>query len=248
MQERDLYQPVKDFLINKLDCTEVYGEILNLDVLGLCGTINIGIELKTRLSFKLLSQALIRSQYVEYMYIAFPKPKSDIETFVLDWCHSKGIGIMLIDTTGYVWLDTKAKFNRVNQKRISSGGLNIRDKITDFSGENTGGVPSGQVMTPYKKTVQNVRAYLEREKEKDLLGKTEQGYAISYYREGAIVNEYRQNAGDRTVDEMLAHIRTHYAQPKPSLMATLQESWNQDWCETHKYDGKRYFRIRDEER
>lgn len=34
--------------------------------------------------------------------------------------------------------------------------------------------------------------------------------------------------------------------PKPSVMATLQANWNQDWCETKLEKRKRYFRYRRE--
>lgn len=47
-----------------------------------------------------------------------------------------------------------------------------------------------------------------------------------------------------TVDDILEHCETHYKQPKPSVMATLQEKWNEDWCESKKIGTKRFFRMR----
>ncbi|WP_438312270.1 hypothetical protein [Sporosarcina sp. FA9] len=50
--------------------------------------------------------------------------------------------------------------------------------------------------------------------------------------------------GWMTVDEILDLVQTHYASPKPSVTATLQAHWNNDWCETKVENGKRYFKYK----
>lgn len=258
MREYELFSPVKDFLLERLDCEKVYGEIDNLDVLGLCGNVLIGVELKTRLTFKLLDQAVRRKELVDYMYIAFPEPKNGIEMFVLDWCETQGIGIIYADSRS-ARVYRVAKYNRLRRIRKQNGyKYDIRDHILEYSDQNIGGVPSGEVLTPYKRTIQKVQKYLEQTKEIDLLnGRTDKGYARTRYcknDKGNIIYNlgkplketvYVQNAGDRTIDELLDNVNTHYAQPKQSLVATLKEVWNKDWCEINVYDNKRYYRLRD---
>lgn len=258
MREYELFSPVKEFLIERLDCQEVYGEIDDLDVLGLCGNVLIGVELKTRLTFKLLDQAMNRKHLVDYMYIAFPKPKNGIENFIEEWCDKEGIGIIFAKPDeAYVY--RKAKYNRIRRIRMQRGNkYDIRNSITEYSDQNIGGVPSGQVLTPYKRTIQKVQKYLEQTKEIDLInGRTDQGYARTMFKKdkkgnfvqenGKMVKEtiYVQNAGDRTVNEILENVNTHYAQPKQSLIATLKQVWNKDWCEINYYNKQRYYRIRD---
>ncbi|MGX7265709.1 hypothetical protein [Enterococcus crotali] len=76
MKEKVLYEPVKEWLLNEVGCENVYPEISDADVLGISGSTNIIVELKTRFSFKLLEQAEERLQYAQYVYIAVPYPKS----------------------------------------------------------------------------------------------------------------------------------------------------------------------------
>ncbi|MGF9814306.1 hypothetical protein [Bacillus toyonensis] len=77
LKESDLFAPVKSFLIEN-GCSNVYGEVLGCDVLGLHGTCDIIVELKTTLSFKLIDQALDRLNYGHYVYIAIPQRKGQI--------------------------------------------------------------------------------------------------------------------------------------------------------------------------
>lgn len=262
MKEADLFFPVKQFLIEQFDCSKVYGEILDLDVLGVYDNniATIGVELKTRLNFKLLSQALERQHLVDYMYICAPYPKYRLETFLYDFCKSNKIGILLVRESGDVNVILKADYNRTRRKLLEQGKRDIRDSITDYSEQNIGGVPSGQVMTAYKRTIQQVQRYLELQKQVDLsFGKTELGYARTSFlknRDGDLVLHegkpikqtfYVRNAGDVSITNLLNNVNTHYAHPKQSLMATLREAWNQDWCEINKYDNTIYYRIRDSE-
>ena len=55
----------------------------------------------------------------------------------------------------------------------------------------------------------------------------------------------RSREGDWvTVDDILDHCDTHYRNPKASVMATLKEKWNQDWCESKLENRRRYFRMK----
>ena len=77
MKESELFGPVKKFLLEQ-GCTDVYGEVMNCDVLGINGDINYIVEMKTSLTFKLIDQALKRVRLGQYVYIAIPKRKQAI--------------------------------------------------------------------------------------------------------------------------------------------------------------------------
>ncbi|EPD1733770.1 hypothetical protein ACR6L2_002656 [Enterococcus hirae] len=259
MRETELYKPVKDFLINTLGCNEVYPEIHDMDVLGIHGAITIGVEMKTRLSFKLLQQALERKIYVEYMYIAIPKVKR-LEPVACDLCKENGIGIIEVRQNYKNQLEAnitlKAKFNRLTTRRRQNNIYDIRNAITEWSSLNTEGAPSGETLTPYKITIQRIQEYLTTQKRIDLTATpNEKGeYPITKFvkweKGKRIYNtEWRKHAGDRTIEEILEEVSTHYAQTKPSVVATLQSSWNKDWCISSVYGDnrkRRYFRVKDD--
>lgn len=80
-----------------------------------------------------------------------------------------------------------------------------------------GGLKSGEFVTEYGETINRVKDYL------------------AWYARGRWV----------TVNEILEHVQTHYAQPKASLTVTLKESFNADWCEWKIIDRKTHFRLID---
>lgn len=41
MEEKDLYEPVKNWLYTKVGCTDVYAEVWDVDVLGIQGVCNV---------------------------------------------------------------------------------------------------------------------------------------------------------------------------------------------------------------
>lgn len=255
MKETELYEPVKNFLIDFIGCSSVYPEILDLDVLGIHGKVDIGVELKTRLTFKLLDQAMSRKMYVDYMYIAFPKTKY-IEPVAEDYCRQNGIGILTVNKNHRNELECSillaARFNRHKLRKRAGKKFSIRDYITEWSHLNTGGSASGKKLTEYKVTINRIMKYLEREKRIDLSYPPDKNgeYSIKEYKgwnDGKPIYDIRKikHAGDRTIDEILENVSTHYAQPKPSVVATLKASWNK-WCGISTYNNKRYFRLLDE--
>lgn len=94
----------------------------------------------------------------------------------------------------------------------------LRGFVNETTKKSIGGVTSAEMNTPYKLTIENIQTELRR---------------------------WWENDGWATVDEILELCETHYANPRPSVMATLQEEWNSDWIETKKVGRKRYFRIKD---
>ncbi|WCF11518.1 hypothetical protein NDS46_31670 (plasmid) [Paenibacillus thiaminolyticus] len=59
MKESELFEPIKGYLIDVVGCSKVYGEVGSCDVLGVSGYVNVIVELKTSLSFKVMKQQLI---------------------------------------------------------------------------------------------------------------------------------------------------------------------------------------------
>lgn len=86
-----------------------------------------------------------------------------------------------------------------------------------------GGSTCGGFYTPYRHTMQLVRELLERRRRHN----------------SRIIDG---NDGWMTVSEILEECETHYATPKSSLSSALR-SFEHDWCEWKKEDGKLWFRA-----
>lgn len=216
MKERELFLPVKSML-EEIGYEKVYGEVGNLDVLALKGPVNTGVEMKTRVTFYLIEQAIDRLRYVDYMYIAVPFRKSGIPRVAREVLNKHGIGIILVDHNR-ASIVKPARINRISGKLKQRKPVyfNIRNQIRPYHEYTVGGVRSGEAETDYSYTIKRIQRFLR------------------FHNEG-------QGA---TVDEILNHCETHYANPKPSLVATLQQEWNEDWCEIFIKDGKRYYKLK----
>lgn len=211
MRERDLFEPVKEFLINRVGCETVYGEVGNCDVLALKGRIDIVVELKTSLSFKLLDQAMDRLHIGHYVYVAIPERKTQIPRSVEWFLKENKIGLLMVRKNKNIAdVVIPAKYNRLRTNH------SIRKSIQSYHSSQVGGVPSGEGKTQYSIMLDGVKRYMRR---RDWV----------------------------TVDDILNHCETHYAQPKPSLVSTLKADWNKNWCEIKVEDGERYFRYKVDE-
>ncbi|QWB96254.1 hypothetical protein KHQ89_02105 [Mycoplasmatota bacterium] len=71
MKETELYEPVKQLLIDQ--GFNVKAEIKNIDIFGVKENHVIAVELKTKLSIKLIYQAIDRQKVADQVYIALPK-------------------------------------------------------------------------------------------------------------------------------------------------------------------------------
>ena len=256
MRETDLFEPIKWLLLNKLLCYEVYGEILNFDVLGLSDNdTNIIVEMKTSLNFKVMEQALNALQYADYVYIATPKRKRAYgyydPTKMLEkvYFNRYGIGLIEVDErclevekeSQYKHLiDTriKAKYNRLPRKmkhkhkndylyeKHYKEMYDIRSHIKHYSHKNVGGISGND---PNK-----VSAFSE----------TMTG--VKRYLMRQYTNYFKGNIEYhwKTIDEILEHCETHYGSPKASLSNALRNGWGGNWYES-KIDeiGRRVYRY-----
>lgn len=216
MKESDLFFPVKNLLLD-MGCSEVYGEVLNVDVLGLNGPVNVIVEMKTSLNFKLLDQIIDRKSLGQYAYIAIPKRKTHTPHFVQRLLKENKIGLIEVEECNWSKeligrIVIPARFNRVANKR--SVEL-IRSRIRDYHETQIGGKKSGETMTDYKATIEKVKRYLTMNRR-----------------------------GEWTkIDKILEYCETHYSSPKPSLSKALRE-FEHEWCEVTKIKNKLHFRSK----
>lgn len=194
---------------------EVHGEVLNLDVVGIGKGYNIIVELKTSMSLQLLDQITERCGKADYVFVAVPTRKSRMSLSAQRYLKSIKVGIIEVFLEG----DTDARVIQWGGRQTTKFDLNSR--VNDRTRRSVGGVSSSEMDTVYKETMYKVKRFLKW----GLRGKLSDGWV--------------------TVDEMLENIETHYSNPKPSIMATLQESWNEDWIETKVENRIRYFRLKE---
>lgn len=206
MKEIELFEPVKNLLLERLACDKVYGEILNFDVVGLCGPADIIVEMKTSLNFKVIEQAYRALKYGHYVYIAVPKPKGSHRFIYYEFLAPKGIGLIYVgenwltmDDSYVAEISHYAKFNHLVVKRYKTQKY-LRTQITEWSDKNVGGSKGGETITDYSETIRKVKEFL-----------TVNGWS--------------------TIQQILDHCETHYANPKTSLRATLNQEWNKNWVE-----------------
>ncbi|MEN8648586.1 hypothetical protein ABFE25_28975 [Bacillus toyonensis] len=222
LKESDLFAPVKSFLINN-GCSNVYGEVLGCDVLGINGICDIIVELKTTLSFKLIDQALDRLNHGHYVYIAIPQRKGHTPRCVKKILEQNKIGLLEIGKDRFsndimAHISIPAKYNRLPNELKKKGFKPIRNFIKDYHKTQIGGVKGGEGTTDYSLMIENIKAFLR----------------------------YNKRGKWTTVEEILNYCETHYANPKPSLIASLQAKWNSDWCECKRENGQVHFKFQDD--
>lgn len=157
MKETMLFEPVKQFLISK-GCSDVFAEVGTFDVLGIHGSVDILVEMKTTLNFKVIDQALSATTYGHYVYIAVPKRKGEIPVSVRQILTTNRIGLLYVEDEK-VKVMIPAKYNRVIMKRKS--GFRLRNLIKSFQHELVGGAKSGDQKTEYSNTMDAVRSFLK---------------------------------------------------------------------------------------
>lgn len=210
MKETAMYEPVKNLLISQTFCDEVYAEVMNVDMLGIKGPVNVIVEMKTQLSFKLLEQAYRGLQYAQYVYIAVPRSKSSYYWIYHQFLEPKGIGMIEVNKDRAIIVHS-AKFNHAKKRWI----MYVRQQIEEFSHENIAGSKSGETITRYSHMINAVKRYM-------------------------------QGRGWITINDILDHCETYYAQPKPSMTAALKADYNADWCESMVINGKLHFRYKED--
>ncbi|MFP7474292.1 hypothetical protein SFC55_25235 [Niallia taxi] len=156
MKESELFEPVKKFLLGQ-GCTDVYGEVMNCDVLGINGEINYIVEMKTSLSFKVIDQAMERVRLGHYIFIAIPKRKQAIPRCVKEILEAYDIGLIQIGKRK-TSVTIPAQYNNIVDNR--NGYKRIRNRIREHHQTQLGGIKKGEGVTAYSTTMDNIRAYM----------------------------------------------------------------------------------------
>lgn len=228
MKETELYLPVKNWLEEK--GYDVYAEVSpkyasgRADIIAKNGAAICIVEMKTSLSLELLDQAYGWRDHAHYTYIAIPRRKKHIPTIIRDFLKANRIGLLEVDTRlshNSVYPKIDARFNRpLLQNKIEWD----KELLPQHKTYAEGGTNRGGYYTPYKGTMERVKAHLKtarRSMQKD-----------------------RDPDGWVTIKEILNHCETHYAAPKSSLSNALRKFEAED-VEHMVRDGKLHFRIRE---
>lgn len=235
MKEKDLFPGVKLFL--EYIGLEVHGEVADIDVVGIGKTFDVAIEMKRRLSFELLDQVIRRKGRADYLFICIPKRKSVFPVSAKEILKLNKVGLIEIDikrVNQYLESDHKDLFNNLQSMgvfvRFYGGRHNVGRRrrlkyyTSNLTAKQVGGVTSDEMFSPYKATIHNIKQFMSRAKHRTYHKEVGQGWV--------------------TVDDILTEVESHYSNPKPSIMATLQEEWNKDWIETKRFKNKRYFKFK----
>jgi hypothetical protein len=132
---------------------EVYKEVPVAGVMDMVvtdGTIKIGIEVKTKLSFKVIEQAFYKQPYLNYVYIAVPKGKDQGFAYMI--CSRLNIGVLIYnEKRNQITEEVKPKLNR-NKSRVT---------LHEYMKESVAG-SQNQRITAFGNTVNEITKYLQR--------------------------------------------------------------------------------------
>lgn len=163
MKETELYLPVKELLISQ--GFDVKAEVKNIDVLGYKDEFMLAVELKTKLSIKLIYQAIDRQKIVDQVYIALPKSSIKMRTAAyrnLSYLLKRlEIGLIVVDdhiaevlieASIYDMEKSRARYKK--RKQLTLKEFNLRK----FR-KNTGGTKDKKI-TRYKESVIEIAIYM----------------------------------------------------------------------------------------
>lgn len=250
MKESDLFPPVKEWL--ESHSYTVYSEVVphymstRADVVGVTPLLTTVVELKQSLSLDLIEQAIDWIPHANYVWVAVPKRKGEIKRIVRKLLKDNGIGLIEVDMKPFMTKTPTVKESPTIQARFHRRITdNIKKALTDYHLKHSpdGGHAGGGYVTQYRITMIKVKELLEA-----VSGDTRRwtSFISRWY-----TDEKGQHVElkDLTVDgwldmkTILQYCETHYASPKQSLAAALQ-NFETNWCEVKKESGKLWYRIK----
>lgn len=160
MLEIDLWEPVRNFLIN--EGYTVRSEVKDCDIVAVKDEVITVAELKKSLSVSLLAQAVKRQKFADLVYAAVPKPKRIIgRSKWRDICHlirRLELGLILVSFKGdkaFVEIAVEPAFfdreksRQRNKKNRASIIKEVEGRYEDF---NIGGSRGKKVVTAYRES------------------------------------------------------------------------------------------------
>ncbi len=166
--ETDLFNPVREFLIN--NGYSVRSEVKNCDIAALKDEELLVVELKNNFNATLLIQAVKRQRVADKVYIAVPMPRTGI--FTRKWkdiCYlvrRLELGLIVVSflksgPRAEVVLNPEpfgpCQNQRLNRKKRDSLITEINGRHLDF---NMGGSTRRKLVTAYKENAIQIGAYL----------------------------------------------------------------------------------------
>lgn len=154
MKESDMFSPVKELLLHKIGCHSVYGEVAGYDVVGLLNQVEVIVEMKKQLNFKVIEQAIRAVGVSDYVFIAIPTPKTSVNRIAERFLKQEGIGL--------IYVGTESAYIKSWGKRHGKVRSSIRNYVLTHHKETVGGVKSGDGPTEYSITIERIKAFLSR--------------------------------------------------------------------------------------
>ena len=222
MKEADLSPLAKRFLLDQ-GCTEIYGEVRDIDLVGKQGQILYAVELKLKLNIKVLEQAASRKDMCNYIYIAVPKDAvkdyyqlSPVYKLFLEH-HNLGL-ITLSEFSGY-YLYHVIKHPKFNRLTIHKHWL--LPYLNEFSRDKDGGHTTATKESPYKYMIYELKEFMQ--------------YHHRLGKHWLSINQIIQGCES---------VRKHYSNPRAGIRNALT-TFESSWCESKIIDGKLHFKIKE---
>lgn len=213
-----MFEPLKHYL-QKQGFERVYGEVGSADLVGINKQgEEVIVEMKKTLNFKVLEQAFQWFGRAKFIYIAVPLANRSKEynvnhRFAYYILREYGVGLLYVPTGLMTGENSYENVYEFIESAEHHVKKSIVGSIRPYNELTVGGSKSGDTITDYGYTMMTVKAFI------------------------------KQCDDWVTVDEILKHVKTHWARPKSSLAADLRMSHNSNWCEFKKVGRGNVYRY-----
>ena len=163
MKETELYAPVKKLFLSQ--GFDVKGEVKDIDVIAYHQDVMIGAELKTKVSLKLIYQAIDRQKVLDQVYIAIPKDAIyQSKSLYRNFTHllkRLEIGLIIVNGDSAEVIIEAVPFDRNLSRSRYKKRKTMLDKELRLrkNNKNVGGT-NGKKITRYKELVIDIGNYL----------------------------------------------------------------------------------------
>ena len=163
MKETELYAPVKKLFLSQ--GFDVKGEVKDIDVIAYHQDVMIGVELKTKVSLKLIYQAIDRQKVLDQVYIAIPKDAIyQSKSLYRNFTHllkRLEIGLIIVNGDSAEVIIEAVPFDRNLSRSRYKKRKTMLDKELRLrkNNKNVGGT-NGKKITRYKELVIDIGNYL----------------------------------------------------------------------------------------
>lgn len=163
MKETELFLPVKKLLLSQ--GFEVKGEVKDIDVLAYYKNVMIGVELKTKISLKLIYQAIDRQKVLDQVYIAIPKSAIyQSKSLYRNFTHllkRLEIGLIVVgNDTAEVLIEAVPFDRNLSRSRYKKRKSNIDQEFKLRKNKQNIGGTRGKKITRYKELVVEIGSFL----------------------------------------------------------------------------------------